>query len=167
MRILRVLFLTALCSASLGCSKSANAQNDVRSAGDRSTPSTAQSTSIDAELQKLLQAGRPLTPVERRTVELIREAVQAADTQQTPSNAASPAAERSEDPDPETAIDIAASPANENARDPCLLSWDPKCYQKHAADYDPWWGYAPSVLRRQRVDVSAASNSLSEEPDAH
>jgi hypothetical protein len=35
----------------------------------------------------------------------------------------------------------------EAVNDPCLISSDPRCHERHRADYDPRLGYAPSILR--------------------
>jgi hypothetical protein len=160
MRTLIRLSVIALCVASLGGSLPANAQDELPSDANGTAASLEPAPATEAELEKLLTAEhQPLTPLEQRTVEIIRESAHAADAQQSPSDAALWNRGEPENAEPETPLDLAASPANENARDPCLLSWDPRCYAKHAADYDPRWGYAPSVLRRHGLNVSANSDS--------
>jgi hypothetical protein len=159
MRTLTRLSVIALCMASLGGSLAAHAQDELPSDANRTAASLEPAPAAEAELEKLLKGEhQPLTPLEQRTVEIIREAAHAADTQQSPSDAALSNPGDPENAEPGTSVDLAASPANENARDPCLLSWDPRCYAKHAADYDPRWGYAPSVLRRHGLNVSANSD---------
>jgi hypothetical protein len=93
-----------------------------------------------------------LTAVEKRTLEIINEYAQ--ETSGEALSAAVPAPGSSSLPTTSAGENASASvsldPATENARDPCLVSWDPKCSEKHAQDYHPVWGYAPSVLRSSR-----------------
>lgn len=98
-----------------------------------------------------------LTSLERRTLEIINEAARAdreelarASPALMPPVGASPTG-------PEMPVAASQSEATENVRDPCLLSWDPQCVEKHAADYDPRWGYAPTRIRSAgRSDGPAA-----------
>jgi hypothetical protein len=166
MRTLTGISFIALCMASLAGSPAASAQNEPQNVADENSTRSEQSAAVDTALEQMIKDGQPLTPVEQRTVEIIREAGQSADGQQNPFDATPPGWQLSDDTGSEPVVDLAASPANENARDPCLLSWDPRCYAKHAADYDPRWGYAPSVLRRRNVNVSSNSTSVSGEPNA-
>jgi hypothetical protein len=64
--------------------------------------------------------------------------------------------------DPAAAFAVPQSAATENVRDPCLVSWDPQCVEKHAADYHPRWGYAPTLIRSAgRSDRPAAATEHS------
>lgn len=87
--------------------------------------------------------------LERRTLQIINEELRArrAETRST-AEAALPVATPGGDvaAEPPNGI-LAPNMASENTRDPCLLSWDPKCSEKHARDYHPGWGYAPSIRR--------------------
>jgi hypothetical protein len=123
------------------------------------------------ELEKVLTQAKPLTPVERRTLDIIKEA--ALSSSRSADLAAGypqavveqPGAPR--DSDQDFGTPLPASPATENVRDPCLVSWDPRCYAKHAADYDPRWGYAPSMLRsrsRGTGETSTMTQALGSAP---
>ena len=37
------------------------------------------------------------------------------------------------------------------ARDPCLLSPDPRCFEKNARNYDPYHGYTPHAAASPTV----------------
>jgi hypothetical protein len=113
------------------------------------------------ELEKVLTQDKPLTPVERRTLDIIKEAAlsssQSADLSAGYPQAVVEQPGAPSDSEQDFGTALAASPATENVRDPCLLSWDPRCYAKHAADYDPRWGYAPSMLRSRSRGTAEAS----------
>ena len=103
-------------------------------------------TSMLTEL-RVREGTAALTALERRTLEIINEAARAdrealarANPTLMPPASASPTG-------PEAPVAAPQSAASENVKDPCLLSWDPQCVEKHAADYDPRWGYAPSRIR--------------------
>jgi hypothetical protein len=45
----------------------------------------------------------------------------------------------------------------ETVQDPCLISSDPRCHERHKHDYDPRLGYAPSVLRGEATSAAFGS----------
>lgn len=47
----------------------------------------------------------------------------------------------------------------EAARDPCLRSPDPQCYQRNQDKYDPYLGYAPSTLAPSAVGAASAAGA--------
>jgi hypothetical protein len=86
---------------------------------------------------------------ERRTLEIVNEALK----EQHAGSVLPPAPES---PDATAEISIEEQPserpirwrgATETVQDPCLISPDPRCHEKHAADYHPYYGYAPSIMR--------------------
>ena len=104
--------------------------------------------SDSGRLEQLQDTGKAsLTPLEKRTLEIINEYTQGRSSE-APSDAVPALSFPSAHDSASTPMSV--DPATENARDPCLLSWDPKCYEKHAQDYHPLWGYAPSMLRSSR-----------------
>jgi hypothetical protein len=156
-------FGAACLLALLAAAQQTHAQDRAQADAQHALPSaSAAPTNVD-ELEKVLRGERPLTPVERRTVEIIREAAQppgaAADYPQPIGEQRGTPGEAEEN----SRTTLAASPAAENVRDPCLVSWDPSCYAKHAADYDPRWGYAPSVLR-SRTGSPGETSTVTQPP---
>jgi len=47
--------------------------------------------------------------------------------------------------------------AREAARDPCLRSSDPKCYERHKDHYHPYLGYMPGATQSATAAVGATS----------
>jgi hypothetical protein len=98
---------------------------------------------------RIVESPASMTALERRTLEIINQEARASHsasgTFEPPGSPVHPF-----EPAQEAPSVADASPASENVRDPCLLSWDPRCHEKHAADYDPRWGYAPSTSRTGR-----------------
>lgn len=86
--------------------------------------------------EQLQVAGKAsLTPLEKRTLEIINEFAnessrEASADAATVDSSSLPSASSRESASAPLSLD----PAAENARDPCLLSWDRRCYEKHAQD---------------------------------
>ena len=100
---------------------------------------------------RVLQENTTVTPLVRRTIELINEHARESQGRLQREESRDVPGISTQDTRGVAATIGVASPANENVRDPCLLSWDPRCIEKHAADYHPRMGYAPSVLSRATV----------------
>lgn len=57
---------------------------------------------------------------------------------------------------------ISASPSQPEAvRDPCLLSADPRCYERNRDNYVPYRGYSPSTARAMRQDTLSGIGGIS------
>ena len=52
----------------------------------------------------------------------------------------------------------------EAARDPCLRSADPKCYEKNRNAYVPYLGYAPSAARALQQESALATGAIGTAP---
>jgi hypothetical protein len=47
----------------------------------------------------------------------------------------------------------------EAVRDPCLISADPRCYERNKDRYHPYFGYAPSVTQPASTSATGATNA--------
>jgi hypothetical protein len=47
----------------------------------------------------------------------------------------------------------------EAVRDPCLISSDPRCYERNKDRYHPYFGYAPSVMQSASTSAAGATNA--------
>jgi hypothetical protein len=88
-----------------------------------------------------------LSSFERRTLAIVNENLR----MQHPNSAAS--LEHAD------TRDVTWRGATETVRDPCLISPDPRCHEKHAADYHPYFGYAPSIMRAAASPSAAGAPS--------
>jgi hypothetical protein len=56
---------------------------------------------------------------------------------------------------------IHARGRTETVRDPCLISSDPRCYERHKDRYHPYFGYAPSVTQPTPSSAAGATSATS------
>lgn len=113
----------------------------------------------DSAIQELgvVEGSATLSPFEQRALELINEERRALAQQR--------AGAASGSPDPAmfqsgVAGDMPSSSSRPRARataarDPCLLSPDPRCFEKNARNYDPYHGYAPAHAAASATTVGA------------
>jgi hypothetical protein len=110
------------------------------------------------QLTMIDDRSRKVTPSERRTREILHaEGLLAPDDQPSivSSPGAAPDATSTQDPlAPPSAVSIPrnadAAARAEAVRDPCLLSADPRCHERHRGAYVPGRGYSPSAAREAR-----------------
>jgi hypothetical protein len=124
-------------------------QHGVVSRSDALPPDTGSFREL-----RVIEGNERMSSLERRTLEIINQEARASD----PGTALQPPGELADLAShvPQHVVSIAeTSAATENVRDPCLLSWDPHCHEKHAQDYDPRLGYAPSLLHGDREQAVA------------
>lgn len=113
----------------------------------------------DSAVQELgvVEGTATLSRFEQRALEIINEERRAlAQERATAASEASQSIIPGGHPDALPASGSAAIRARATAaRDPCLLSPDPRCYEKNAHNYDPYLGYAPGQATAS-ADPSAA-----------
>ena len=124
----------------------------------------------DSGIQELsvVEGTATLSPFEQRALELINEERRALARQRAgaASEAGTPpitqggisGAMPSSSPSSGAAAIRARATA---ARDPCLLSPDPRCFEKNARNYDPYHGYAPGQAAASAATVGGAQTGAS------
>jgi hypothetical protein len=94
---------------------------------------------------RVIRGEERMSALERRTLEIVNQQARASTPDVMPGSSEE-LLDAASDVPPQLASLTQAPSISENVRDPCLLSWDPQCHEKHAQDYDPRLGYAPSLL---------------------
>ena len=117
----------------------------------------------DSGIQELgvVEGTATLSPFEQRALELINEERRALAQQRAGAASEAGAQPMAQEgvpgamPTPSSGAVAVRARANA-ARDPCLLSPDPRCFEKNARNYDPYHGYAPAHAAASATTVRAA-----------
>jgi hypothetical protein len=143
-----------------------------------------QPPSDPAQVRQLtvIDSPAPMTPHEKRTLEIIEaerainggapvpgDALGGGTYSREGDSAARDALRYDSDGLPRTPGDTSpqatARPSRpEAARDPCLRSSDPRCYEKNRNAYVPYLGYAPSAVRALQQEAELATGAIGTAP---
>jgi hypothetical protein len=116
------------------------------------TGATAQTTPEELREFQQLTVQRDLTPLERRTLAIVREELRRQRSTGELDIDIPPAVLDTAPVElpgvemyvtPEASLALTNGTATDAVQDPCLLSADPSCHEKHALDYHPYLGYIP------------------------
>lgn len=162
------LFLTSATAAALFTATPAAYSQMYRWIDDRGSVTYSDEIPADRtgvrQLTVIHDGSRKATPSERRTREILEaEGLLAPDVQQNVVGSPLPAPEAADAQDALATQPAMNIPRNigsgraEAVRDPCLLSADPRCHERHRSAYIPGRGYSPSGAREAETLGSGAT----------
>lgn len=165
---LRILLTSAAAAALFTTAPTAYSQMyrwiDERGSVNYSDALPADRTGI-RQLTMIDDGSRKVTPSERRTREILQaEGLLVPDDPQNVVSSPGPGPEATGTQDPLSPPPAASIPYGsdssaraEAVRDPCLLSSNPRCHERHRSAYIPGRGYSPSAAREAREAQASGS----------